>query len=57
MQLAGGNDGLNTVVPFEDAAYYRLRPTLGVAKGDVLRLNGLLGSIPPARGCTTFFRT
>ncbi len=39
VQLAGGNDGLNTVVPFEDAAYYRLRPTLGVAKGDVLRLN------------------
>src|ERR1051325_4021697 len=27
VQLAGGNDGLNTVIPFEDADYYRLRPT------------------------------
>ena len=30
IQLAGGNDGLNTVVPFGDAAYYRARPTIGI---------------------------
>lgn len=46
VQLAGGNDGLNTVVPFEDANYYRLRPTLGLAKTDVLRLNDTLGLHP-----------
>src|SRR5689334_11690378 len=39
VQLAGGNDGLNTLVPFEDANYYRLRPTLGIAKDKVLRLS------------------
>jgi uncharacterized protein (DUF1501 family) len=29
VQLTGGNDGLNTVIPFNDADYARLRPTLG----------------------------
>lgn len=38
VQLAGGNDGLNTVVPFEDDAYYRARPAIGIPKGQVLRL-------------------
>jgi uncharacterized protein (DUF1501 family) len=46
VQLAGGNDGLNTVIPFEDADYYRLRPTLAVAKAEVLRLNDTLGLHP-----------
>lgn len=46
VQLAGGNDGLNTLVPFEDANYYRLRPTLGIAKEKVLRINGTLGLHP-----------
>ncbi len=46
VQLAGGNDGLNTVVPFEDAAYYRLRPTLGIAKTGVLPINATLGFNP-----------
>ena len=31
VQLAGGNDGLNTVVPYGDDAYYRARPALGLA--------------------------
>ncbi len=34
IQLAGGNDGLNTLVPFEDDNYHRLRPTLGIKKTD-----------------------
>jgi uncharacterized protein (DUF1501 family) len=29
IQLAGGNDGLNTVVPYTDSQYHSLRPTLG----------------------------
>ncbi len=36
VQLAGGNDGLNTVIPFEDDNYRRLRPTLGIPKEQVL---------------------
>ncbi len=46
VQLAGGNDGLNTVVPFEDADYYRLRPTLGIAKDKALRLSDTIGLHP-----------
>lgn len=46
VQLAGGNDGLNTVVPFEDADYHRLRPTLGLPKEQVLPLNDTLGLHP-----------
>jgi uncharacterized protein (DUF1501 family) len=33
VELGGGNDGLNTVVPFADPAYATLRPTLGVTDG------------------------
>ena len=31
LQMAGGNDGLNMVVPYGDDAYYRARPRLGLA--------------------------
>jgi len=37
VELSGGNDGLNTVVPYTDDAYYRARPHLGLKK-DKLRL-------------------
>jgi len=40
VQLAGGNDGLNTVIPFGDPAYYKARPGIGIAERDVLRLSG-----------------
>lgn len=43
IQLAGGNDGLNTVVPYEDDHYYRLRPKLGVAKKDLNILSDQFG--------------
>jgi uncharacterized protein (DUF1501 family) len=46
VQLAGGNDGLNTVVPFSDPAYHALRPTLALKQKDVLGLNDHLGLHP-----------
>lgn len=36
VQLNGGNDGLNTFIPFEDALYYNLRPTIAISKTEVL---------------------
>ena len=42
VQLAGGNDGLNTVVPFADPHYRRLRPTLGLPANQLLKLNDTL---------------
>ena len=32
LELSGGNDGLNTLVPYGDDAYYKLRPNLGIPK-------------------------
>ncbi len=40
VQLSGGNDGLNTVVPFGAGDYYKARPRLGVAEADALALAG-----------------
>ena len=38
VQLGGGNDGLNTVVPFGAREYYNARPQLGLGEKDILRL-------------------
>src|SRR5690554_724653 len=43
VQLAGGNDGLNTLVPFEDRHYYDLRPNLALPKRSILRISDLTG--------------
>jgi len=49
VQLGGGNDGLNTVVPFGHDSYYRARPTLAVPKDKVVRINSELGCIRISR--------
>lgn len=38
IQLCGGNDGLNTLVPFADDAYHNARPVIGLRSSEVLRL-------------------
>lgn len=39
IQLNGGNDGLNTVIPIENDTYYKFRPTLGIRSNDAFKLN------------------
>ncbi len=39
VQLSGGNDGLNTVVPYSNDEYYRNRPTIGLKQDRLLKLN------------------
>ncbi len=46
VQLAGGNDGLNTLVPYADPLYYRARPTLAIPREQVLPLDGNVGFTP-----------
>jgi len=48
LQLSGGNDGLNTVVPFEDDLYHRSRPTLRLAAQRLHKLDAQLGFHPDA---------
>ncbi len=43
LQMAGGNDGLNTVVPYANDYYQRARPRLGLKDPDILKLNDELG--------------
>ena len=46
INFQGGNDGLNTVVPFGMPDYYRYRPTIGIPQSDVLRLDDTVGLNP-----------
>lgn len=39
LQLSGGNDGLNTVIPFQNDLYYKARPQLGISTSSVLKLD------------------
>ncbi|MEM9921054.1 MAG: DUF1501 domain-containing protein [Bacteroidota bacterium] len=46
VQLSGGNDGLNTIIPFQNDIYYQSRPSLSISKGEVLKINGEMGFNP-----------
>ncbi len=46
VEFKGGNDGLNTVIPFSDTNYYKLRPSIAVNQDSVLRLSDSLGLNP-----------
>ena len=50
LQMAGGNDGLNTLVPHSNDHYHRARPRLGLAAKDVLKINDEVGFHPSLAG-------
>jgi uncharacterized protein (DUF1501 family) len=50
VELTGGNDGLNTVIPYADDLYHKARPTLGFKKDQVLRLDDHVGLNPSMAG-------
>jgi uncharacterized protein (DUF1501 family) len=54
--LCGGNDGLNTVVPYRDPRYYALRPTIGIAEEQVLKIDHQVGFHPALAGLKELYR-
>ena len=55
VNLQGGNDGLNTLVPYGDPNYYNMRPTINVAQADVLRIDSSIGLNPKLAGLKSLF--
>jgi uncharacterized protein (DUF1501 family) len=56
VQLAGGNDGLNTVIPYEDSNYHRLRPTLGIKKKEAIPLTDDHGLHPSCEAMSQLYK-
>jgi uncharacterized protein (DUF1501 family) len=46
LQMSGGNDGLNTVIPYGFSQYYQLRPNIAIKPDNVLPLTGTIGLHP-----------
>ena len=56
LEMSGGNDGLNTVVPHADDVYYRLRPRLGIRPTRVLRIDDRHGFNPGMSGFERLYK-
>ena len=50
IQLSGGNDGLNTIIPYRNDIYYRTRPQIKITPDKVLTLNDEIGLNPYLKG-------
>lgn len=55
VQLSGGNDGLNTVVPYRNDIYYQSRPSLAIREQEVLRVSDELGFNPKMKGLQALY--
>jgi uncharacterized protein (DUF1501 family) len=52
IQFSGGNDGLNTVIPYSNEEYRKARPKLAISKSDVLKIDDELGLHPSLGGAS-----
>ena len=56
LELSGGNDGLNTVVPYADDAYYRQRPNIGIPKNELRIIDDHFGFNPGMAGFERLYK-
>jgi uncharacterized protein (DUF1501 family) len=56
LELSGGNDGLNTVVPHGDDAYYRQRPNIGIPKNELRVIDDHFGFNPGMAGFERLYK-
>jgi uncharacterized protein (DUF1501 family) len=54
-QLSGGNDGLNTVVPYANSAYYAARPVLALKEEEVIKIDAEFGLHPTMSGFKSLY--
>src|ERR1700744_5919139 len=50
VQLSGGNDGLNTIIPYRNDIYYKSRPVIGIKRENALALTDDVGLNPAMKG-------
>lgn len=55
IELKGGNDGLNTVVPYADPTYHQLRSTIGIKTDEVIKLDDKVGLHPDLKAMLPFW--
>jgi uncharacterized protein (DUF1501 family) len=55
LQMAGGNDGLNTVVPYSSDYYHQARPRIGLSADKILKLNDNVGFHPAMTGFKSLY--
>lgn len=56
LELSGGNDGLNTVVPYGDDAYYQHRPNIGIPKNELRLIDDHFGFNPGMAGFERLYK-
>ena len=55
VQLSGGNDGLNMIVPYSNSRYYKARPQLAIPEKDVIKLSDEMGLHPNMTGLKNLY--
>jgi len=55
IQLSGGNDGLNTVIPYRNDLYYKARPTIAIGADKVLKASADLGFHPALQSLNALY--
>src|SRR5580700_1636897 len=56
IQLSGGNDGLNTVIPYADDVYRKNRPAIGIAAKTAKKIDDYVGLHPSMDGFSTLLQ-